>query len=255
MGPFAWSEGSEEVCKLTTILAALLTGAVFSLSSLLALLGGRITQRSRSYATAIAAAILLALAFGDLFPASLDMVGNTAVFGFIGGFSLLFLVETFTRAHTYHLPEEDMHQHAVTPFVVGLTVHNFADGLAIGISSQMAGAPSWLLALGVAIHQVPVGFSMAAVFATAHATRTQTIRTSILLSLVIPVSAILTLALPDLVEQFSGLLLSIAGGLLAYVATAHLLPEAQAEHPSRAIGMVFVLAMLVMVTMLTLYGE
>lgn len=239
---------------MTTLLVALLTGAVFSLSSLLALRGGTITRRTRSYATAIAAAILLALAFGDLFPTSLEMVGNIAVFGFIGGFSLLFLVETFTRAHTYHLPEEDTHQHAVTPFVVGLTVHNFADGLAIGISSQMGGASSWMLGLGVAIHQMPVGFSMAAVFAVAHATSSQTMRTSLLLSLMIPVAAGLTLVLPDL-EQFSGLLLSISGGLLAYVATTHLLPEAQSEHPSRAVGIVFVVVLLVMVTVLAVYSE
>ena len=240
---------------MTTILVALLIGAVFSLSSLLALFGGRITRKSRAYAAAAAAAILLALAFGDLFPQSLEMAGNVAVAGFTGAFALLYLIETFTRAHTYHLPDEDMHRHAVAPFIIGLAVHNLADGFSIGVSSQMAGTASWLLALGVALHQLPVGFSLAAVFAAAHATRSRIIRSAVLLSLVIPIAATLTLALPGLVEQFSGVLLSIAGGSLAYVATTHLLPEAQAEHPSRATGIVFVLALLVMVAALTLYGE
>lgn len=238
---------------MTTVLVALLTGAVFSTTSILALYGSRITQRSRAYAAAAAAGILLALAFGDLFPESLQLGADTAVVGFTSGFALLFLIETFTRAHTHHLPGEEMHHHSVNSFVIGLTVHNIADGFAIGISSQMGGASSWLLALGIALHQLPVGFSLAAVFAAAHADRKQTIRAATFLGLVIPVAAAVTIALPGVIGQYNGLFLGISGGLLTYVAATHLLPEAQAEHPSKTTGIVFVLSLFVMVAAYTMF--
>src|SRR3712207_1642220 len=91
---------------------------------LLAVPGGKVSAL-RSYATAVAAGILLSLAFGDLMPESLEMARTPAIWGFIVGFVLLFLTETFTHSHTHHEPEEDLHRHAVLPFVVGLAVHNF----------------------------------------------------------------------------------------------------------------------------------
>jgi hypothetical protein len=33
--------------------------------------------------------------------------------------------------------------------------------------------------------------------------------------------------------------IAVAAGVLAYMGASHLLPEAQAEHPSRAVGVVF----------------
>jgi hypothetical protein len=45
--------------------------------------------------------------------------------------------------------------------------------------------------------------------------------------------------LPAPTDAALGLLTGIAGGVLAYVGAAHLLPEAQAERPSRLTGIVF----------------
>src|ERR687890_1046692 len=134
---------------------ALLAAVGFSAASLLALLGGELGARGRSYAAAFAAGILLALAFVDLFPEGLELGGEIAVAGFIGGFALLFLTESFTRAHTHHLPEEHVRKHALGPFVVGLGIHNLADGFVLGVGAKAA-VTSWLVGPGVLVHQVPV---------------------------------------------------------------------------------------------------
>jgi len=196
--------------------------------------------RGRSYAAAFAAGILLALAFVDLFPEGLELGGETAVAGFIGGFALLFMTEVFTRAHTHHQPEEHVHKHALGPFVFGLAVHNLADGFVLGVAAKAATVTSWLVGLGVLVHQVPVGISLAAVLIAARVGKAGIMRTAILLGLAIPAAAALTVAFPSPGEDTLGLLTGVAGGVLAYIGAAHLLPEAQAEHTDRFASILFV---------------
>src|SRR5215217_3030199 len=215
---------------------ASLAAVGFSAASLLALLGGELGARGRSYA----AALLLALAFVDLFPEGLELGSETAVAGFVGGFALLFMTEAFTRAHTHHQPEDHVHKHALGPFFFGLAVHNLADGFVLGIAAKSAAVTSWLVGLGVLVHQVPVGISLAAVLLAAHVGRAGIMRTAILLGLAIPAAAALTVAFPSPGEDTLGLLTGVAGGVLAYIGAAHLLPEAQAEHTDRFASILFV---------------
>jgi zinc transporter ZupT len=245
-----------EVAPVNAILLAALAAIGFSGASLLALLGGELRAKGRSYSAAVAAGILLALAFVDLFPESLELAGVAAIMGFVGGFTLLFLTEAFTRAHTHHSPEESIHKHALGPFVLGLAIHNFADGFVLGVSAEMSEVTSGLVGLGVLIHQVPVGISLAAVLLAARATRTRVIRTAVLLGLAIPLAAGLTVALPVPGEGALGLLTGVAGGVLAYVGAAHLLPEAQAEHPSRVTAGLFAATLVITtICLMTVLGD
>ena len=219
---------------------ASLAAAGFSAASLLALLGGELGGRGRSYAAAFAAGILLALGFVDLFPEGLELGGEVAVAGFVGGFALLFMTEVFTRAHTHHLPEEHVHKHALGPFLFGLAVHNLADGFVVGVGATAGAVVSWLVGLGVLVHQIPVGISLAAVLISARVGRAGVTRAAVLLGLVIPAAAALTVVLPAPGEGTLGLLTGVAGGILAYIGAAHLLPEAQAEDTNRSAGILFV---------------
>jgi ZIP family zinc transporter len=225
--------------EVSAILTAALAAIGFSGASLLALLGGGLGARGRSYSAAFAAGILLALAFVDLFPEGLELAGEAAIVGFVGGFVVLFLTEVLTRAHTHHSPEEHVSKHALGPFVVGLMIHNFADGFVLGVGAKAAAITSWLIGLGILVHQVPVGISLAAVLVAARATRARVMRTAVLLGLAIPLAAALTVIWQVPGDQALGSLTGAAGGVLAYIGAAHLLPEAQAEHPSKVTGVIF----------------
>src|SRR5215211_2428894 len=173
---------------------ASLAAVGFSGASLLALLGGQLGARGRSYSAAFAAGILLALAFVDLFPEGLELGGEAAVAGFVGGFALLFMTEAFTRAHT---------------------------------------------------HQIPVGISLAAVLIAARVGRAGVMRAAVLLGLAIPVAAALTVTIPAPGPGALGLLTGVAGGVLAYIGAAHLLPEAQAEDANKLAGIMFVVTFVI----------
>jgi len=224
---------------MSAILMAALAAAGFAGASLLALFGGEFGARGRAYSAAFAAGILLALSFVDLFPESLELAKGSAIAGFVVGFVSLFLTEAFTHAHTHHSPEEGVHKHPLGPFVLGLGIHNLADGFVLGVGAKASAITSWLVGMGVLVHQIPVGISVAAILLATQTGRLRVIRTTVLLGLAIPSAAALTVALPTPTDTTLGLLTGIAGGVLAYVGAAHLLPEAQAERPSRATGVVF----------------
>lgn len=225
--------------SVNAILMAALAAIGFSGASLLALFGRKLRAKGRSYLAAFAAGILLALAFVDLFPEGLELAEESAVTGFVGGFALLFLTEAFTRAHTHHSPEEHVRKHALGPFVLGLAIHNFADGFVLGVGAKTSAVTSWLVGVGILVHQIPVGISLAAVLVATRAASIQVVRTAVSLGLAIPLAAGLTVALPVPSESALGFLTGVAGGVLAYIGAAHLLPEAHAGYPSRATGVLF----------------
>ena len=100
------------------------------------------------------------------------------------------------------------------PFVLGLAIHNLTDGFVLGVSTEASGVVSGLVGLGILVHQVPVGISLAAFLVAARDTRPGI--TTLLLGLAIPLAAALTLALPVPGEPDLGLLTGVARGVLDY---------------------------------------
>lgn len=224
---------------MTALLSATLIAAVFIGSTVLAVIGKALSARGRPIAVAVAAAILLVIAFGDLFPESLELAGNGAIVAFLAAFGTLFLIESWTRAHVHHAPSEAVHVHGRLPFLLGMALHNLADGFAIGISATLRGSEGAAVSFGVLVHQIPVGVSFAAVLLATHIPHAAMLRNALLIGLLIPLATLLTLALPPLSDRLLGVLIGGVGGMLAYISTTHLLPEAQTEHPSRTVGVVF----------------
>ena len=221
------------------LVLALISTVGFSGASLVALFWRGRNDSKQGYWAAVAAGILLALAFADLFPEALEMAGKLAIGGFVAGFVLLFLAEALTRAHADHLSGEGVGKGALWPLFLGLAIHNLADGFVLGAAAGASAAVSGLLGLGILVHQAPVGLSLAAILVAAHATRARMIRTTLLLGLAIPFAAVSTMALPVPDEGVLGLLTGAAGGVLAYIGAAHLLPESQAGDGGGLSGVLF----------------
>ena len=248
---------------MTALLAAFVAAVGFSGTGLLALLGRGVGPRGRSYAVALAAGILLALAFADLFPEALEEGGVVAVWGFVGGFAALSLAESLLGAHTHHAPKEEavhehVREHALAPFLLGLAVHNLADGFVLGVGTGEGTSGSvGLVGLGVLVHQIPVGVSLAAVLVAAGASRRRSVAAAVALGLAIPLAADLTAGLPvESGGEASAALTGAAAGVLVYVGTSHLLPETRAEGTGRATGLVFAATLVLTVAaLLTVLGD
>lgn len=225
--------------------SALVAAIAFVGTSVVILLGATVIRRGRAAASAIAAGLLLALAFGDLFPEGLAEAGTGAIAGFLGGFAFLFVVELLTHAHTHHAPDEQTHRHAILPFIIGLALHNTADGFSLAVSSEQDATTALTVGIAIVLHQLPVAISLVAVLAASGVSRRQIIMTALGLGLVIPIAAGATTAWPNADPYWLGVLTAVAGGSIAYMSATHLLPEVQAEEPRIVTGLLFSAALAV----------
>jgi zinc transporter ZupT len=229
-----------------TILAAI-AGAAFTLVSLAAAARSTPGDRLRAAAAGVAGGILLALAFAEVFPEALEHAGQEwAAVGFVAGFVALFAVEAITKGHTHHGHEHDqgeLRRHSLVAFLLGLGLHNLADGFTVAASAEVSGATGAGVATGVLVHQLPVGISFAAVLVALGAARPVVVKTAVALGVLIPVGAAIVVALPSMSSAAFGALLGAASGALVYIGAGHLLPEVHSERSTWTAAVVFPLAL------------
>ena len=117
--------------------------------------------------------------------------------------------------------------------IVGvMTVHSAAEGVGVGASFGSGDAFGLVIALAIAVHNVPEGFAISLVLVPRGATVRAAAGWSIFSSLPQPLMAVPAFLF---VEQFDALLpagLGFAAGAMAWMAAAELLPDAL-QHSSR----------------------
>lgn len=254
---------------MVILLLSLIAAAGFALSTLLVSTTFGTSRSFHHFSVVIAAGILLGVTLADLIPETFELLdGTDAALAIGGGFLALYLVEALTRGHTHHHEPHVDHvlddagttahahdhaaasdevtcvpTHAVTPFLLGLGLHNLADGLVIGASHEVSNAAASGVAIGIVVHQLPVGLSFAAVLLASGLSRARMHRNAVLIGAVIPVGALLVVAAPELAGRSLGMLVGAAAGALLYIATGHLLPEAHSEERRPGIAAAFATAL------------
>jgi zinc transporter ZupT len=240
--------------QLGVVAIALLSAAGFLGASLLAVVGSTVAAAFRPYAAPVAGGVLLAIAFSDVAPEALDLAGDRATLALVGAFTFFYLLETLTHAAEHDRPTGVDHG-GLGALVVGLCVHNAADGFALGATDHLAGGATGLVGLGVLIHQMPVGLSFAGILLAQEAPRREVVRWSLAVALVIPAATALTVLLPVHSDDAVGAMMDASAGLLIYVGAAHLLPEVRAQRHNRAAALVFAATLLLVTIMsMTLTG-
>ncbi|MFJ3827280.1 MULTISPECIES: ZIP family metal transporter [unclassified Streptomyces] len=213
---------------------------------LMTLAGGwaaqRVTDR-RHLVLGLAGGLMLGVVGLDLLPEALHAAGDE-VFGvplalllFVAGFLVAHVVERLLAVRqAAHGAEEGIEGGARVP-QVGLTAaaamvgHSLADGVALGAAFQVGGGMGVAVALAVITHDFADGFN------TYTLTRVYgNDRRKALLMLyadaVAPVVGAASTLLFTLPEEPLGAYLGFFGGVLLYLASAEILPEAHHKHPA-----------------------
>ncbi|MCW2540597.1 MAG: Zinc transporter ZupT [Frankiales bacterium] len=217
-------------------------------SLLTTLLGGFVAMRFRDYRHLIlglAAGLMLGVVGFDLLPEALDQQAQQvfnvpAVFlTFVLGFLVLHLVERSVTIHRGHEHEYAAHSHihsheqGVGIFAaLALVGHSMMDGFAIGAAFQAGNTVGGAVAVAVIAHDFADGFNTYTITSLYGNNRRRAL-TLLGADAVAPVvGAAITLAF-TIPHHVLGLYLGFFAGFLLYLATADILPEAHAEHPTQ----------------------
>ena len=187
------------------------------------------------------AGVLLGVVAFDVLPEVVDLAKTTGtdfkvpMIALVAGFLLFHVIEKSVLIHSAHEGEYAGHNHPTVGVAsaIALAGHSLADGIAIGLAFQVNNGVGVAVAIAVIGHDFADGLNTVALMLTHGNSRRRTLLL-LLLDCVAPVvGAALTLlfTVPD-----SGLLLYLGAfaGFLLYIGASDILPEAHADHSSRA---------------------
>jgi ZIP family zinc transporter len=211
---------------------------------------------------AFSAGILVATAFVDLLPESLDLVtagqpalavGAAALVGFL----LFSAVESFVHRSSYeheHDPGVDPrqpHDHAAghakgSRFGIigplGLVLHSGLDGVAIGLGFAASAEVGIIVGLAVMAHDFADGINITTLTLQGGGSRRTVLAILAMDAVAAPIGALIGISL-GVTESVLGLLLAAFAGVFVAIGAGHLLPEAQHQRPLQAPPLVLLAAL------------
>lgn len=213
-----------------------LVGGVFSLVGGIVLLSRqRSAQVLADYATPFAAGALVAAVFLDLLKDGLaDASADTVLMGTLLGIVLFFYAERFLRWFHHH------HQHdgsdpSISLIIIGDTVHNALDGVAIAAAFLVSVPTGIVTTIAVAAHEIPQEIGDFGLLLAKGLSRAKVLWVNVASALATTFMAVITFALGSSDKLPIGALLGISAGFLLYIALSDIIPTIHESAPKQSL--------------------
>lgn len=216
------------MANYTHVIFYSLVGGVFSLVGGALLLSRQQTALALArYGTPFAAGALLAAALFDLLPESIELMAEGAATRWVLlGIVLFFLLEHFL--HWFHHTHQHEHvgERSVAPLIIiGDSIHNFLDGIAIGAAFLISVPTGIVAAIAVAAHEIPQEIGDFGLLLKSGYARNRVLIVNAISALMSTAGAILTFWLGSNASLPLGELLAITAGLFIYIAASDIIPS------------------------------
>lgn len=201
-------------------------GSVVSLIGGIALLANeRFAKKIAHLLSAFAGGALLGTAFFDLLPEATADAGGVNVFlwTLIGVLSF-FLLERFIHHHSesHNFGEKDP---VISLIVIGDTVHNFIDGVAVAATFLISIPLGIVTSLAVAAHEIPQEIGDFGLMLHKGVKSSKVLWINFFSALAAMLGAILTYLMKDQVGGLLPAALGLTAGFFIYIAASNLIPE------------------------------
>jgi zinc and cadmium transporter len=228
--------------EVTRVLLAILLGATAALANLFG--GLLVTRRQWSdyylkYFIALGAGFMLATALLEMIPESLKLRADSErpLFGETSAVFVLvlfgyFIVHFFehTAAPHFHFGEEThrqeiSHAHASFAALLGLVIHTFFDGVALGSGLLVSAWLGGVIFVAIFLHKIPEGFTVASLMLASGQSR----RTAFVSSAILGAATLAGMGLMFTLRRTLVDALPLSAGVTLYVASSDLIPEVNRE--------------------------
>lgn len=221
-------------------LASLLAGLGTGLGALWVLVVvARPSDRTQDALLSAAAGIMLAATFVSLLHPAIEHARAQeshvalrvaiVLIGLFAGGAALFLANRYSPHEHFILGREGPSTEAlrrVWLFVIAITLHNFPEGMAVGVGfAGTSSANAQSLAIGIGLQNVPEGLAVAASLMAAGYSRAVAFWVSCLTGLVEPVGGAVGSATAWLAAPLMPWMLGFAAGAMLFVISDEIIPE------------------------------
>lgn len=221
------------------ILGSLIGGVLALTGGLILLSNKKAAKKLALVATPFAAGALLAAVFFDLLPEAITLAEPKLVFSYVMvGIVLFFLLERFVHLfHHQHEGPEGSQRHTAPLIIIGDTIHNMLDGVAIGAAFLISVPVGLVTSLAVAAHEIPQEIGDFGLLLKFGYSRRKVLAINILSAFsTVPIAMIIySIGAGDSFPLAP--LLGITAGLFIYIAVADLIPRIHIAAKKRLAGM------------------
>ncbi len=201
-----------------------------------------------TYIISFSSGIFLGNVFIHIFPKIYSPTLKTVLFDpflyVLLGILLYFIIEKFFRWMHCHRGTEQNHKHHLSFMnIVGDSIHNFMDGIAIASAYLIDTNLGILVTLSVALHEVPQEISDFGVLLFSGLSFRKALMWNFVGSLSAIFGGVLVIFGKNFILEYSAVLLALIGGGFLYIALSDLIPEIHKESHTKQsiiqIGLIF----------------
>ena len=240
---------------------SLIAGLMTALGAVPVLFGKTPSRGVRDMSLGFAAGVMLSASFFSLIIPSLDAAeirygdgvipALIAVVGILAGMALVALLNEILPHEHFSTGREGPQGAALRKvwlFIIAITIHNFPEGLAVGVGFGADGLTGGMpLAIGIGLQNLPEGLAVAVALMGEGYDRFRAWSIAALTGLVEPIGGAIGAAMISFSEPFLPWGLAFAAGAMLYVISHEIIPEThRSGHQNKAtlglsIGLVLML--------------
>jgi len=233
------------------IFASLCAGLATGVGSLPVLFTRGISDKLMDSMLGFAAGVMLAATSFSLMVPAIEYGGVwiTAV-GFLAGGAFIHLIDKYIPHEHFILGHEGPASPSLRKiwlFVLAITIHNFPEGLAVGVgfgSGDVAAGTT--LAIGIGIQNAPEGLAVALALVREKYKPSKALWYGTLTGLVEPVGGVIGATIVVLAQPMLPFFLAFAGGAMLFVISDEIIPETHSRGHERAATFGVMLGFLIM---------
>lgn len=215
-----------------------------SIGSLLSLIGGlyllygkRGARTLQRLAVPFAAGALLAAAFLDLLPEAVEAANARQALAYaLGGLVLFFVLErSLSWFHHHHDHSHEgkgvggLKHRNTSLIIIGDTLHNFIDGLAIGTAFLVDPAVGLITTAAIAAHEIPQEIGDFGLLLAKGMPKRQVLMVNLVSTVATIIGAVLVYGFGDMLGLPESMLLAVTAGFFIYIAASDIIPTIHAE--------------------------
>lgn len=204
-----------------------------------------------SFILEFSAGLMTAIICFDLIPESLEIVDlSTCIIGILVGIlAMIYCNKIVSRYSTRSVSFSNLHQSSMFQtgmfIALGLAIHNFPEGLAIGAGFESSNTLGLKLAIAIALHDIPEGISIALPLSISGSSKIKSIFITTLSGLTTGLGAFFGVLIGNISQIFIGLSLSFAAGCMLYIVSCELIPESKKRYYGRFNSLGFMIGIII----------
>lgn len=233
---------------MNEILRTTLLGLFFgtfgtTLGGILGIVIKRNSNKFLSFVLSFASGLMMSIICFDLVPEALDISSiYSVIFGVLVGivtmiFCDVIVQKKFNRKQEEYSSKNDLLRTGII-VSIGLAIHNFPEGLAIGSGFEASLRLGLGLAIAICLHDIPEGISMSIPMKSGGMKKSKVIFYVVLSGVTTGIGAFFGAIVGSISESIIAICLSFAAGAMLYIVSGELIPESNKLYRGRmsAIG-------------------